>query len=716
MAQEIVADRVRIDGEIGHGGMGAVYRGVYLPTGQAVAVKALRPEAVQRDSTLLERFRREADALARLNHPNIARVLETIEHGDRHSIIMEYYPRGDLNGLMHSAAPLPIARILRLALEVADALTRAHYLDIIHRDIKPANVLIADDGSAKLTDFGVAHFGAEAAVTGVGVVVGTLSYLSPEAMDAAPVDARADIWSFGVMLFEMIAGRRPFDADNAVATALAILSQPTPDLEALRDDCPVALVDLVNRMLEKDRDARVSSVRLVGAELEQIIHGRTDRTDTAHFAPDGTALRSRFATPTPHTSLIRSNLPPQTTAFVGREQEIEVLLRLLGEPETRLVTLLAPGGMGKTRLALEVAARIVQASANHSTSRALRFPDGASFVELAPLDDASLIVPAVADAVGCSFQADGRSPTDQLLDFLSEKRMLLVLDNFEHILDGALLVGDLLRRAPKMRFIATSRVRLNLQEESLFRIEGLTFPEWDTPEDALEYAAVKLFMQGARRALPGFTLTADDLPFVSQICRLVEGMPLGLLLAAAWLDNLTLAEIAQEIRRGLDILATEARNVPERQRSMRAVFDYSWNLLQEDERLILMQLSVFRGGWTREAAQEVAGASLRHLTTLVSKSLVRRDAASGRYAMHELLRQYLEARLTSDAEAERDARVRHAAYFGAWLIARQASLNGAQAKAALNLIQADMENIIPAFQWTVAQGAFDDIETMQFAL
>ncbi|MBL8133404.1 MAG: tetratricopeptide repeat protein, partial [Anaerolineae bacterium] len=175
-------------------------------------------------------------------------------------------------------------------------------------------------------------------------------------------------------------------------------------------------------------------------------------------------------------------------------------------------------------------------------------------------------------------------------------------------------------------------------------------------------------------------------------------------------------EIAEEIRRGLDILATEARNVPERQRSMRAVFDYSWNLLQEDERLILRKLSVFRGGWTREAAQEVSAASLRHLTTLVNKSLVRRDAASGRYTLHELLRQYLEARLASDAEAERDARARHAAYFGAWLVARQASLNGAQAKAALSLIQAEMENIIPAFQWTVAQGAFDDIETMQFAL
>ncbi|MBK8022037.1 MAG: tetratricopeptide repeat protein [Chloroflexi bacterium] len=713
MVQEIIADRVRLIDEIGRGGMGMVYRGIYLPTGQAVAVKALRPEAVQRDPIMLERFRREAEALARLNHPNIARVMDTLEHDDRHFIVMEYYGRGDLHTLMKAESPLSIPRIQQIAIELADALTRAHYLNIIHRDIKPGNVLIADDGSAKLTDFGVAHFGAKDSVTGVGIVVGTLYYLSPEAIDGEVVDARADIWSFGVMLYEMIAGRRPFDTDNAATTALAILTQPTPDLEAFRPNCPIALVDLVNRMLEKQKDARIGSVRLVGAELESVIQGHTD---TQIVSRAHTEVTSRFVTPTPHAGSVKNNLPTQTTAFVGREQELEALIRLFSEPEVRLVTIIAPGGMGKTRLALETAARFTHPPARSTTGLGLRFNDGVTLIELAPLTDPSAIVPAIAAAVGCDFQSDGRSPADQLLDFLSEKRILLVLDNFEHLLEGALVVSDILRRAPHVRIIATSRARLNLNEESLFRIEGLTFPSWDTPEDALEYAAVKLFMQGARRAQPGFTLTAEDLPRVAQICRLVEGMPLGLLLAAAWLDSLSLEEIAQEIHNGLDFLSTEARNVPERQRSMRAVFDYSWHLLGEDERDILKMISVFRGGWTREAAQDVTGANLRQLTTLVNKSLVRRNANSGRYSVHELLRQYLARHLAADPALERTAQERHSVYFRRWLIDNQSRFAGAHVRAALAQIDADIENVTIAWTWMVEHGDAADIQRFQYAL
>jgi serine/threonine protein kinase len=631
---QFIAQRYEILEELGRGGMGTVYRGLDSATNQVVAIKELNPQLTTTD--LIERFKREGEALRELNHPNIVKLLNTVEHDGAYYLVMEYVTGGDLHDLL-KVGQLPIERCLRLALDLADALTRAHKLDIIHRDLKPANVLLADDGTLRLSDFGVARIGQKERVTATDMIVGTVDYLAPEALDGAGIDPRADIWAFGVMLFEIVGGKRPFSGESLAGTLTAILTHPVPDLESLRPDAPVALIDLIYRMLEKERDARIRTVRHVGAELEDILSGHH-----SHTPP-----QTRFAPPTPDfLQRPKHNLPAQTTPFVGREAELSELAKLLDNPKIRLITIVAQGGMGKTRLALELAEQaLTPDTSSKGRGETTKFENGVYFVELAPLSDAANIVSAIAEAVGYQFQADGRDQKQQILDFLGNKNLLLVMDNYEHLLEGANLVTDILKAAPSVKILATSRQRLNQSGETLFNLEGMDFPAWETPEDALEYAAVKLFMQSAKRAKPDFEITADNMNAIARICKLVQGLPLGIVLAAAWVQMLAPDEIAAEIAQSIDFLASDMGDLPERQQSIRAVFDYSWDLISEDEKQVFMKLSVFRGGFTREAAEFVAGANLRILMSLMNKSLIRRDADSGRYDIHELLRQYAAMKL-----------------------------------------------------------------------
>jgi predicted ATPase len=429
-------------------------------------------------------------------------------------------------------------------------------------------------------------------------------------------------------------------------------------------------------------------------------------------------LAGEIAAPVEVSTPPAHNLPLQPTPFVGRKAELAELGQLLADPEVRLVTVLGAGGMGKTRLALEAAAACVE-----------EFEQGVFFVSLAPLRSAEAIVPTVAEALSFTFY-EGGEPRQQLLDYLRRKRLLLVMDNYEHLLTppqsppqgtvrpaqrsvdgrkqggGADLVSEILQTASGVKVLATSRARLNVQGEQLFHLGGMDYPDWETPEDADRYSAVELFLQSARRARADFELRGDDLTYLTRICRLVGGMPLGILLAAAWVEMLTPAEIAAEIGRSLDFLESELRDVPARQRSMRAVFDHSWRLLAEREQEVFQGLSVFRGGFTREAAEAVTGASLRELMALVNKSLLHRTPV-GRYEVHELLRQYAAEKLdqvpttSGGVCAVRD---RHCAYYAAALERWAADLEGLRQGAALAEMRADQENARAAWDWAVERG------------
>jgi predicted ATPase len=326
---------------------------------------------------------------------------------------------------------------------------------------------------------------------------------------------------------------------------------------------------------------------------------------------------------------------------------------LLDNPECRLLTLIGPGGIGKTRLALSIAERKVDV-----------FTNGAWFVTLAPLQSIEYLVPTIAGAIRLNLSVRGDHKT-QLINYLHSKNLLLVLDNFEHLVNGATLVSDILKVAPDVRVLVTSRERLNLREEFLFRLEGLTYPIEDDTGTTDGFSAVQLFLERARRLGSQLVFSKDDYAAVARICRLVQGLPLAVELAAGWTRLLSCQEIAREMEGNLGILAISTRDAPERHSSMRAVFDHSWKFLSEQEQVVLRQLSVFRGGFTRATAEQVSGASLGILSTLADKSLLQishRLKDTQRYDLHELVRQYAHERLLESGEMD-VVRERHLEFF-----------------------------------------------------
>jgi predicted ATPase/DNA-binding SARP family transcriptional activator len=440
--------------------------------------------------------------------------------------------------------------------------------------------------------------------------------------------------------------------------------------------------------------------QVLGEELS--VEPVEDTTELYEQIRDGhlpAEVIQRFSLPAP-TPIPRHNLPAQTTPLIGREVELAALDRLLTDPGIRLVTILGPGGIGKSHLALEAASAQLERSTRE-----------VYLVQLAPLESPDQIVDAIAETIDLSFST-GRNPQEQLLDHLRQKPLLLVLDNFEHLLSathtgerrGPGLVVDMLRAAPDLRILATSRERLNVRGEQLVSIAGLELPlEVASPESALKCGAVQLFVQSARRARTGFRLTDSNLHHIVQICRLVDGMPLGILLAAAWVEVLAPSEIEQEIVRSLDFLETEFQDAPRRHRSMRGVFDHSWMLLTEDEQRIFQALSVFRGGFTRQAAREVAGSSVKALRSFAHKSLLSRTS-SGRYDIHQLLRQYAAEKLSQSPAGNTETRDAHSAYYCGYLHQRERELKGARRLAALAEITTERENARAAWNWAVAHG------------
>jgi DNA-binding SARP family transcriptional activator/predicted ATPase len=424
--------------------------------------------------------------------------------------------------------------------------------------------------------------------------------------------------------------------------------------------------------------------------------------------------------------VVRHNLPPQPTPFIGRETELEELERLLADPGIRLVTILGMGGIGKTRLALAVAERYLQNEGAPGP-----FPDGLFFVPLGQISQPDQIASSMAEALdlrladapdlrAAGIGRETRTPRQQVLDYLREKRLLLILDNIERLLLPPIggderggpshggdrgresLLTDILTTAPHVKLLITSRERLALREEQAFHLQGLPVPSEDERPDTTAYSAVQLFLQTARRLDSGFDVSDNDLSYLARICHLLEGMPLAIELAAGWVDVLSLAGIADEIQHGLDFLETEWRDAPARHRSMRAAFDGSWRRLGEAEQQVLAQLSVFRGGFTRAAAREVAGADLRTLARLVDRSLLQFHHDRERYQLHELLRQYGAEKLAQDPESEAAARDRHSAFYCAALAAWEAQLKGPRAPLAVAEISAGLANVEAAWHWAAA--------------
>ena len=449
-----------------------------------------------------------------------------------------------------------------------------------------------------------------------------------------------------------------------------------------------------------ERVAFVRMARLLSRSAEDPRDQETRRPETG----DGSLSISGLMSPVSQSAGLpvppartAAALPVPPTPFIGREAELAELAALLADPACRLLTLTGPGGIGKTRLALEAAAR-------HSAV----YTHGAAFVPLAGAATGDLVAPAIADALGFTFYG----PADfagQLVGYLRDRSLLLALDGAEHVLGVAIweLLAEIGRQAPGVKLLITSRERLNLQGEWVVELAGLPPPD-ELGAGFEESSAVALFLQTARRSHSGFELSAEERASVAHICRLVEGMPLAIELAAAWVRVLPCAEIAAEIERTLDFLAASARDIPARHRSLRAVFDHSLNLLTDEERAAFRMLAVFRGGFRREAAEWVAGATLHLLTALADKSLLRRNKA-GRYDMLELVRQYAATQLTDHPDEHTAARDRHSSYYLTLLQRRERDMKGSLQKAVLAELVAEVDNLRPAWDWAVEHGKAGEV-------
>lgn len=380
---------------------------------------------------------------------------------------------------------------------------------------------------------------------------------------------------------------------------------------------------------------------------------------------------------------VNQNLPSQSTCFLGRTEDLQNLSDQLRQDDCRLLTILGQGGLGKTQLAIHVAHTQLE-----------YFADGVFLASLASVTTLNELLVAIAEAIGFHFQGR-QSLKEQLLEYLSHQEMLLVLDSSEHLKPGMDAVVELLDQAPQVKILATSRERLNIKGEWVYALEGLSVPD-DSDDSARTHSAVQLFLEQAERSAQ--SVSESDLAHVVKICQLVEGLPLGIELAAGWMGTLSCEEIASEIENSYNFLTSTAQDMPDRHRSLRAVFEQSWAQLSEQEQEALAGLSLFHSAFDRHAAQQVAGASLPLLLSLIHKSLLRQTTTQ-RYSLHELLRQFILEKAQQDEARYRTYRDHHGRYFSTFMAQRQYDLKGRRQKQALHEIANCFADIRTAWHW-----------------
>jgi predicted ATPase len=685
---------------LGAGGMGEVYLAFDPELERAVALKIL-PADLAGDAGRVARFVREAKAASALNHPNILTVFDAGTHDDTRFLVTEFVDGRTLRTWLDEGRP-DVQQILDVVAQAASALSAAHEAGIVHRDVKPENLMLRRDGLVKVLDFGIAKLTATpsldtgastaAQATKPGAVLGTVRYMSPEQASGAAVDARSDVWSLGVVLYELVAGRPPFAGASPIATLAAILERDPEPIERVATHAPASLVGVVERALRKRPDERTASAAELVAEIRRIARALESggapelEPETATLAP--VAAPDRQAPPT--------NLSAGISLIVGREREVEEVTSMLRAPAARLVTLTGPGGTGKSRLALEVARGLVP-----------EYRDGAFAVDLSLVSEPALVAPHVAHALGVA-EAGSTPMSERLARHLKTREVLLVLDSFEHLMAAAPLVAGLLAAAPGLKALVTSRAPLHLRHEREYPVEPLEVPEFATlppVEELARSGAVALFVARAREAKPSFALTAENARAVVEVCRRLDGLPLAIELAAARVKLFAPGALLGKLEHRLKLLTGGARDLPGRQQTMRGAVQWSYDLLDESERELLCRLAVFAGGCDYGAAEAVCGAAgldvMEGLGSLVDKSLLRqREQADGesRFRMLDLVREFALEQLEANGWAE-SARGEHARYFLRLAEAAEPGLVGPEEAVYLQVLGREHDNLRAALSY-----------------
>jgi non-specific serine/threonine protein kinase len=609
----MVAGRYRLEAELGRGGMGVVWRATDTMLRRDVALKLVPPGA---DEATRKRVLREARAAARLHHPHVVEIHDagTSDHGVY--LAMELVGHGSLREL--PAATL--AELLAIGQQLADALDHAHAHGVIHRDLKPENVLVAsrEPLTVKLADFGLATVQGASKLTRQGALVGTFSYMAPEQATGARIDARADLYALGIVLYELAVGEPPFVGGTPQAVLAQHLHASPASPRARRAELPRDLDALVLELLAKSPDDRPPSAAAVAIRL-------------ASLAAEAGGANPRLGAHAVLPAALRG-LPE----LIGREAERARLHELLAGGRSRLVTLTGPGGVGKTRIAMQA---VIDMTGDASR---------VCWVDLATVEDRALLEPTIASALGVAVQTGAA-----LRQALSGDAMLLVLDNAEQLAAGgefARWLASLLDDSPSVQALVTSRVPLHAAGEVVIPVTPLAVPVTTSALATIAASpAVTLFVRAARSARPGFELGPANAAAIAEVCTRLDGLPLALELAAARTSVAPIAAIRDALDSGS--LALARRSVAARAQSDgrgRARVELSGAASPRPRRCCAAcRCSRARSRWPRTSvfAPESGVPTLDLLAALVGHGLVRRlDAIEdeARYALLETVRQFAE--------------------------------------------------------------------------
>jgi predicted ATPase/predicted Ser/Thr protein kinase len=681
----------RITGLLGRGGMGFVYEAEHQLLKRKAALKTLAPELAG-GGEFRERFIRESQTVASIDHPNIIPIYDAGTIDGLVYIAMRYVNGPDLQQLLESAGDMDPEETLTILEQVAGALDAAHAFEIVHRDVKPPNVMI-EEGSGRiyLMDFGIAKQGSARGMTQAGMFVGTVDYAAPEQIEAKEVGILADVYAFGGVLYQCLTGKKPFERDSDIAVMYAHMTEPPPKVTDVHPDLPEGLDYVIARAMAKSPEDRFESCRAMidsaRAALGSSIHAPEAQVPEAPPAPAAPAPAAR--------------LPVPATRLVGRDEDLEAVVALVRDPETRLVTLSGLGGTGKTRLALEVASTLESEF------------DGAHFVDLAPIQDPRLVGSTIAEEIGVHETHD-REVAETIAERIGDWPTLLILDNFEQVLDAADLIARILVLAPALTVLATSRVLLRVRGEREYPVPPLGLPAGDDTEGSS--AAVRLFVERAQEAKPSFELTPETAAAVAEICRRLEGIPLAIELAAARVKLMTPDQILARLgEKRLSFLT--GGTADDRQRTLRDAIEWSYNLLDDTGKAVFARLGVFVRGCTLDAAEAVVGSSLGlefgevldGIAQLVDNSLVRQtEGGDGepRFGMLETIREYALDQLATSGELEA-TRDRHLDRYLSLAETAEPELTRTGQAAWLERLTEENDNIRAALSWSFESKKFD---------
>jgi predicted ATPase/tRNA A-37 threonylcarbamoyl transferase component Bud32 len=683
------AERYRLEHPLGSGGMATVYLAEDVKHQRQVAVKVLKPELAR--AVGAERFLREITTTANLRHPHILPLFDSGEVDGVLFYVMPYVEGETLRSRLTRAGALPVDEALRIADEVADALHYAHTRGVVHRDIKPENILLEND-HAIVADFGIAQAlrGGGDKLTMMGLALGTPHYMSPEQGGGEEVDARSDLYALGCVTYEMLAGAPPYDAPTPVAVLVKHAVAPVPSLTTLRADLSDALVATIERAMAKQPAERHASLHEWRAALKPALS----------FGTSGE---------TPRATAIDKAPPAFATSLLGRDAQLATAAALLRDG-ARVLSITGYGGTGKTRFAAAL-----------QRSAATAFPGGTAFVSLASVTDAREVLPTIAAVLDIA-EAHGRGPLDAIATLVGDRRVLLLLDNFEQVVDAAEDIAALVARCPGLQVVATSRRPLRIGAEVELALPPLELPDKGASAAVLrDCPSVALFVQRAEKVKPGFTLSEANAAAIAGICRSLDGLPLALELAAARVRILEPAVLLQRLDHALDLLTSGDRDLPLRQRTLRATISWSYSLLTPEEQRLLRRLSVFHEGWTLDALEAVCypederGRALDELASLVEKGLVRVTDGGERYGLLETIRAFAAEQLHAGGEVEA-LRDTHADHYLAFAQVVDAGIQGSTQCEAMQRARTENANLFAAIAWLVARARLDHAVALEKGL